>query len=272
MSTGDLIRQTRQAEGLTQAALARRLGITQPAIARLEAAGDEVTVATLQRALNAMGRALSLTVIERPSSVDETLLVESLRLTPGERIERFEREYANVRSLASEARQAVRERSEFRPRDLVRSLVTGGVDFVVVGDLAAVVHGSRPTSRTLEIAYSSEESNLTRIGEVLVRLDARLRGVAERVPFVPERDGLRGARILTLDSHFGPIDLIGESGEAPIYASLRERAETTQVAGVRVLVASLDDLIAMKKAAGRPKDLVAVEELEAIQRLRRELG
>ena len=74
MSTGSLIRQTREAEGLTQAALARRLGITQPSIARLEAAGDEVSVATLQRALNAMGRALELRVMERPSSVDETLL------------------------------------------------------------------------------------------------------------------------------------------------------------------------------------------------------
>ena len=86
MSTGSLIRQTREAEGLTQAALARRLGITQPSIARLEAAGDEVSVATLQRALNAMGRALELRVMERPSSVDETLLHGTLALTPDERL------------------------------------------------------------------------------------------------------------------------------------------------------------------------------------------
>jgi transcriptional regulator with XRE-family HTH domain len=105
MSTGALIRQAREAEGLTQAALARRLGITQPSIARLEAAGDEVTVATLQRALNAMGRALVLEVVPRKSSVDETLLYETLRLTPDARLASFARAYANVRELALEARE-----------------------------------------------------------------------------------------------------------------------------------------------------------------------
>ena len=63
------------ADGLTQAQLARRLGITQPSVARLEAAGDEVTVGTLQRALNAMGRALVLQAQLRPSSVDESLIL-----------------------------------------------------------------------------------------------------------------------------------------------------------------------------------------------------
>ena len=91
MSTGSLIREARLAEGLTQAQLARRLGITQPSVARLEAAGDEVTVATLQRALNVMGRALVLQAQVRPSSVDESHLRDSLRLTPGERIERHDR-------------------------------------------------------------------------------------------------------------------------------------------------------------------------------------
>ena len=99
MSTGTLIRDAREAEGLTQAALARRLGITQPAIARLEAAGDEVTVATLQRALNAMGRALMLQVQKRPSSVDETLLHSTFALTADERLARFESWYEDMQAL-----------------------------------------------------------------------------------------------------------------------------------------------------------------------------
>src|ERR687896_295165 len=99
MMTGALIRQAREAEGLTQAALARRLGITQPAVARVEAAGDEVTVATLQRFLNAMGRALVLEVVKRPSSVDETLLRSTLAMTPDERLRRFESWYAEMREL-----------------------------------------------------------------------------------------------------------------------------------------------------------------------------
>lgn len=107
MSTGSVIREARQAEGLTQAALARRLGITQPSIARLEAAGDEVTVATLQRALNAMGRALVLQVVEQRSSVDETLLHSTLAMTPTQRLESFEQSYANVREIALQARESL---------------------------------------------------------------------------------------------------------------------------------------------------------------------
>jgi len=107
MRTGSLIRAARVADGLTQAQLARRLGITQPSVARLEAAGDEVTVATLQRALNAMGRALVLEAQVRPSSVDESLLREALRLTPGERLERYEAEYADAREWVNEARAQV---------------------------------------------------------------------------------------------------------------------------------------------------------------------
>jgi transcriptional regulator with XRE-family HTH domain len=107
MSTGSLIREARQADGLTQAQLARRLGITQPSVARLEAAGDEVTVATLQRALNVMGRALVLQAQQRPSSVDESLLREALRLTPGERLERYEAEYADARDWVNDAQAAV---------------------------------------------------------------------------------------------------------------------------------------------------------------------
>lgn len=107
MGTGSLIREAREAESLTQAALARRLGITQPAIARLEAAGDEVTVATLQRALNAMGRALVLQVVKRPSSVDETLLHSTLALTPAERLDSFQASYANVREFALQAQESL---------------------------------------------------------------------------------------------------------------------------------------------------------------------
>jgi transcriptional regulator with XRE-family HTH domain len=102
MSTGSLIREAREAEGLTQAALARRLGITQPAIARLEAAGDEVTVASLQRALNAMGRALVLQVVKQHSSIDETLLRAALELTPDERLRQFERWYEDIQALRAE--------------------------------------------------------------------------------------------------------------------------------------------------------------------------
>jgi Nucleotidyl transferase AbiEii toxin, Type IV TA system len=159
---------------------------------------------------------------------------------------------------------------DFSPRALLRRLVDGGVDFVVVGGIAAVAHGSATFTQDLDIAYAPAQANLDRLGRVLVDLGARLRGVTDDVPFIPDGRTLRRTRVLTLETPIGLIDLLAEPDGAPGYERLRERATREVIGGVEVLVASLDDLIAMKKAAGRPKDLVAVEELEAIQRLQRE--
>ncbi len=106
MSTGSLIRQARLADGLTQAQLARRLGVTQPSVARMEAAGDEVSVATLQRALGALGRSLELRATKRPPNYDETLLRENLRRSPAERIRVFEDFYEDARALAAAGNRA----------------------------------------------------------------------------------------------------------------------------------------------------------------------
>jgi Nucleotidyl transferase AbiEii toxin, Type IV TA system len=161
---------------------------------------------------------------------------------------------------------------DFSPRALLRRLVEGGVDFVVVGGVAAVAHGSAAFTQDLDISYAPDPDNLDRLGRVLVDLGARLRGVTDDVPFIPDGRTLKRTRVLTLDTPIGLIDLLAQPDGAPHYHSLRERASRETIAGVEVHVASLDDLIAMKKAAGRPKDLVAVEELEAIQRLQRERG
>jgi predicted nucleotidyltransferase len=166
----------------------------------------------------------------------------------------------------------VQELHRFSPRSLLRRLTDGNVDFVVVGGVAATVHGSAIFTQDLDISYAPDEENLERLGRALVDVGARLRGVTDDVPFILDGRTLRRTRVLTLETPEGPIDLLAQPDGAPLYAELRSRAERWEIAGVEVLVASLDDLIAMKKAAGRPKDLVALEELEAIKRLRRELG
>jgi hypothetical protein len=163
----------------------------------------------------------------------------------------------------------VEELPDFSPRALLLRLVAGGVDFVVVGGIAAIAHGSPHFTQDLDISYASDDANLERLGAVLVDLGARLRGVTDDVPFVPDGRTLRRTRVLTLETPIGPINLLAQPDGSPVYDRLREGAVRADVDGVQVLVASLDDLIAMKKAAGRPKDLVAVEELEAIKRLRR---
>jgi hypothetical protein len=160
---------------------------------------------------------------------------------------------------------------EFRPSQLLHALVARGVDFVVIGGYAAIAHGSAQLTRDLDICFARDPVNLRALGAALVELEARPRGVddPEDLPFVPDERTLQGVQLLTLDTREGPLDVQSEPDGAPGYATLRRRAERVEVAGVRVLVASLDDLKTMKQAAGRPKDLVVLEELEAIRRLSR---
>jgi transcriptional regulator with XRE-family HTH domain len=105
MGAGTLIRESRQATGLTQKELAVRLHTTQSAIARMESDSANPRIGTLVRALLAMGRELSLTAPERESSVDETLIRRNLKLTPAQRLAAFEAAYNDVRKLAGAARK-----------------------------------------------------------------------------------------------------------------------------------------------------------------------
>jgi hypothetical protein len=107
------------------------------------------------------------------------------------------------------------------------------------------------------------------LGQALTELNARLRGVENDVPFVPDERTLRGVGRSTLDTDHGPLDVMVEPDGSPPYEQLRRRAERMEIGAFGVLVASIPDLIDMKRAAGRHQDLADVATLEAIQRLRR---
>lgn len=154
--------------------------------------------------------------------------------------------------------------------EILRRLTARGVDFVVIGGIAAVLHGSAQVTADLDICYASDVANLEALGGVLVELDARLKGVDEQVPFVPDAATLRRIEVLTLVTREGELDVLARPAGSPGYGALRRNADRFDLDGFSVLVASIDDLIAMKHVAGRTKDLAAVEELEAIKTLRRE--
>jgi predicted nucleotidyltransferase len=154
------------------------------------------------------------------------------------------------------------------PLALLGRLADAAVDFVVIGGIAVVAHGHIRTTRDLDITYSTHQPNLDALGRVLVELDARLRGVTEVVPFMPDGRTLRGAELLTLETSEGALDLLAAPPGAPPYDALKGRAESIEVEGSVVLVASIDDLVAMKRATGRPRDLEDIEALEAIRGLR----
>jgi hypothetical protein len=154
-------------------------------------------------------------------------------------------------------------------RAILALLTARGVDFVVIGGIAAALHGSAAHTYDLDICFATDATNLDALGAALVEMGARLRGVPDDVPFVPDAATLRRVEVLTLSTPYGNFDVLARPAGAPRYDSLRRNADRYDVGGFAVSVASLADLIAMKTAAGRDKDLIAVAELEAIERLRR---
>ncbi len=153
----------------------------------------------------------------------------------------------------------------------MRALVEGGVDFVVIGGVAVVLQAMPRFTKDLDICYSTVQDNLDALGSVLVALKARLRGVPGLVPFRPDGRTLRQTQIMCLTTPAGDIDLLVDPDGAPSYNTLRRRADVMDLGGQSVRIASIEDMLAMKRAAGRPQDVVDVESLEAARRrLRRE--
>ena len=157
---------------------------------------------------------------------------------------------------------------DFDPGKLLRRLTEAGVDFVVIGGIAVNLSGYGRMTRDLDIVFASDPANLRALGGVLTGLNARLRGIEENLPFAADEHTLSGIELLTLETDLGWLDVHREVPGMRGYSGLRERAERVTLDGVPVLIASIDDLLAMKRAAGRGVDEIDVSALEAIKRLR----
>ena len=160
----------------------------------------------------------------------------------------------------------MRGQPEFALGRLLRRLSDAGVDFVVIGGVAVVVQGSPRFTGDLDISYATDPENLSRLGRLLIELGARLRGVDDDLPFVPDERSLRQVPMLTLTTCDGDLDLLVDPPGSPGYAALKRNAKRIELEGREVLIASIDDLIAMKSATARPQDLVDLESLEIARR------
>jgi glutathione S-transferase len=157
------------------------------------------------------------------------------------------------------------EAAPFDPLAALQALHQEGVRFVVIGGIAARLLGSPTVTRDLDICYARDTANLERLARVLARLEARLRGAPPDLPFRPDARTLAAGDHFTLATTAGDLDVLGTPAGVAGYAQLERMAERLDLDGMTVLVASLDDLIAMKRAAGRPKDLVELEILGALR-------
>jgi hypothetical protein len=151
---------------------------------------------------------------------------------------------------------------------LLRRLTEAGVDFVVVGGVAVILQAAPRLTRDLDICYATTSENLEQLGRVLIQIGATLRDVEEDPPFVPDARTLRKTEMLTLSTREGNLNLLVRPAGSPTYERLRSRADRMDIDGLPVAVAAVTDLIEMKRAAGRPQDLVDLELLEIARRRR----
>jgi hypothetical protein len=165
----------------------------------------------------------------------------------------------------------VTNEAELDVEHLLACLTRHGVEYIVVGGIAAVLWGSPRNTFDLDVCPATDRGNLEALAKALAELEARLRGIEEDTAFSPDARTLAQVEVVTLDTVAGPLDILMRPDGSPAYERLRKEATRVDVGAFSVLVASIEDLIAMKRATGRLKDEVDVEELEAIQRLGRRL-
>jgi hypothetical protein len=155
---------------------------------------------------------------------------------------------------------------EFEPEAVIRLLGRHRVRWVLIGGLAAITHGAPILARgVVDICHARDDENLERLAAALTEVHAELRGADPGLPFRLDTRALRAGDQFTFTTDVGWLDILGTPAGTTGFDDLARTADEFDVFGHRVLVASVDDLIRMKRAAGRPKDLLAVEELGALR-------
>ncbi len=158
---------------------------------------------------------------------------------------------------------------------ILKVLLDHGVDFVVIGASAALLQGV-PIAATfdLDITAATSKANLKRLEGALKELNARLRlpDPDETVVVPLDARMLGGLSSVTTMTRFGPFDLLFEPEGAPIYDELKRRAVEVAPFRLAVRVASVEDLVAMKRAVGREKDAAHLTALLQFLKEGRDLG
>lgn len=162
-----------------------------------------------------------------------------------------------------------------RPLDLGRLLATladHGVDYIVIGGVATQVHGHRRTTMDLDLTPDPDPENLARLAGALGELEARPRDPALQQSRIPIGDPERlavAAIVPPLTTRHGQLHILKEPKGARSFERMREAALVIEFDGIEVAIASLDDLIRMKRAAGRRSDL---DDIAALTEVEKEQG
>ena len=156
---------------------------------------------------------------------------------------------------------------DFRPERILEVLAAHRVDYIMIGGLAAAIHGSDLVTGDLDITPATDDENLARLSSALDELDARIRTVdaPDGVPFAHDATSLARAAVWNLVTNAGDLDLAMMPTGTQGYEDLRRDAIAIAILGVPTRVAALADVIRSKEAAGREKDRAALPMLRRLQ-------
>jgi predicted nucleotidyltransferase len=159
--------------------------------------------------------------------------------------------------------------AEERPldlRELFRVLAEHDVDYLVIGGVAAQVHGRRRTTKDLDVTPAPETDNFERLAAALVALDAHPTELGPSAPS-PTAEQLRLAPIVPpLTTRHGELHILNDIPGADEYTRMRSRALRTDLDGIAMSIVGVDDLIRMKRTIGRPSDIEDIEALTTVAR------
>jgi predicted nucleotidyltransferase len=142
-----------------------------------------------------------------------------------------------------------------------------GVEFVVIGGQAAALLGSPIPTYDVDLCYRRTSENLERLATALRELHPSLRGAPPGLPFRLDAESLALGANFTFDTDEGPLDLLGWVEPLGTYEDLLSSCNAINVGAFCLQVIGLDDLIAVKRHLGRPKDQATLVQLEAIRRM-----
>ena len=147
---------------------------------------------------------------------------------------------------------------------IIPPLVRAKVDFILIGGMAAILHGSARVTFDVDLVYSRTDENIQRLADALASHKPYLRGAPPDLPFAWDAKTIRSGLNFTLTTALGDVDLFGEVAGGDTYQDLSAHSFEIEAFGVRFNCIDLPTLIRIKEAAARPKDREAVAELRVL--------
>ena len=154
----------------------------------------------------------------------------------------------------------------FDPESMLRVLADQDVEYILIGGLAATLHGSPLRTGDTDICPATSPENLERLAAALRAMDARIRSpdAPQGLPFGCDARFLAGVELLNLATKFGDLDVCFRPAGTAGYEELQRNVVTLALGELVIPVAALSDIIRSKESADRPRDRAALPTLRAL--------